>query len=370
MDLSCRSCGGQCVRNGSGRMLCNACGKSFNTPERSAKMARAAADKYGAHFPGPEGHAIKGVSTLHGPDGEVKAQWVKTTTSDAEREELFREAQLAMVAELPKLKPRKAEGKWRKDLCVAYPIGDPHIGMLSWRPETGNDWDLALAERIHCAAMAELVACAPAAEQALIVNLGDALHYDSMEAITPRSGHFLDADGRYPKVIHIAIKVMRQCIESALSKHKRVHVINAPGNHDQTGALWLSAALSHTYEREPRVTIETSPAMFMYYRWGKCLIGVHHGHTCKPDKLPGVMASDRAVDWGETQHRYWYVGHVHHGSFKEHPGASVETFSTLAPNDAYAAAGGWRSRSQMRAIGLHKDRGEIYRAIVSADQFR
>jgi UDP-2,3-diacylglucosamine pyrophosphatase LpxH len=317
----------------------------------------------------PEGYAVKGVSTLYDGDGKVRAQWVKSKQDAEVQRAMLEAAMFAMTADLPKLAPRKAANGYLKDILTAYPIGDPHIGMRAWREECGDDWDLAIAERVHCAAMDSLVESAPASEQALIINLGDLLHYDSMAAVTPRSGHLLDADGRYAKMVQVAVKVMRQCIESALAKHKRVHVINAPGNHDETGALWLSIALSHTYEREPRVTVDLSPAVFAYYRWGACLIGIHHGHTCKPDKLPGVMATDRAEDWGQTKYRYWYMGHIHHESKKEYPGVSVESFNTLAPKDAYTAAGGWRSRESMQAIVLHRVHGEVGRHRVTPAMF-
>lgn len=316
--------------------------------------------------PVPDGYLVKGVSTYYDKEGKPAGQWVKSAI-DAERQrEIIEEAVSAMVADLPKLEPRRAEGNlWLRKLMACYPIGDAHLGMLSWKPETGEDWDLAIAERVQCGAMRALVEGAPPAAKAVIVNLGDWFHYDSMEPVTSRSGHVLDADGRYAKMVAVGIKVMRQCIESALAKHKSVHVINVIGNHDDTGALWLSAALAHIYEREPRVTVEQSPAPFTYFRHGRTLVGCHHGNTCKPDKLPGVMAADRASDWGQTEHRYWWLGHVHHQSVKEYPGVSVETFGTLAAKDAYATAGGWRAARNMKCIVLHEEHGEVARHTVS-----
>jgi hypothetical protein len=313
----------------------------------------------------PDGFHVKGTSTLYDEQGKPRLQWVKSSIDHERQMELLREAIAAMVEGLPKLPRRRAQGKYLSHLVAGYPIGDAHIGMLAWGEETGEDWDLAIAERTQCAAMAALVDAAPPAERALIVNLGDWLHYDSMVAMTPRSGHMLDADGRYAKMVRVAIKVIRQCIESALERHKTVHIINAPGNHDETGALWLSAALSHIYEREPRVTVETTPSLFAYYRHGKVLVGVHHGHTCKPEKLPGVMAADRSKDWGETEFRYWWGGHVHHESRREFPGVMFESFNTLAAKDAYAANGGWRSGRNMKCIVLHDQFGEVARHTVN-----
>jgi hypothetical protein len=359
--MDCPSCGKPTLKkNGGGRTRCSSCGKTG-----TIAALQGYAPEHDMTHTVPDGFTVKGVSTLYDADGNVSAQWVKSQADAERRLEMLREACEAMASDLPKLKPRRASGKWDAGLLTVYPIGDPHIGALAWREEAGADWDLAIAERVHCAAMAALVEAAPATGQALIINLGDALHYDSMVPMTARSGNILDADGRYAKMVRVAIKVIRQCIESALERHKSVHVINAIGNHDETGAVWLSAALAHIYEREPRVTVDTSPAVFNYYRWGACLIGVHHGHTCKPDKLPGVMAADRAQDWGETRHRFWMMGHIHHASVKEYPGVTVESFGTLAAKDAYAAAGGWRSRESMTAIVLHKEHGEVARSMVS-----
>lgn len=317
----------------------------------------------------PDGFTVKGTSTLYREDGTIVAQWVKSTADAERREAMLREACAAMAADLPQIPPRKANGSWETDLLTVYPIGDPHVGMYAWAAETGDDWDLEIAERVHCSAMDGLVQAAPPSEQAVLLNLGDALHYDSMAAVTPRSGHFLDADGRYAKMVSVAVKIIRQCIESALTKHRRVHVINLPGNHDETGALWLSVALAHVYENEPRVTVDANPSVFSYYRFGKTLIGAHHGHSCKPDKLPGVMACDRAKDWGETEYRYWLTGHVHHEAKREYAGVTVESFGTLAAKDAYATNGGWRSGRSMQSLIFHKDHGEVARTRVNAAMF-
>lgn len=381
--MACPSCGStRTISNGGGRRKClspeHVGTRTYNLDrEVSGELITEAleakqgwAPEFGITSPLPMGQKLKGTSTLVDKrTGEQVLQWVKTNEDAEAQQAVFEAAARAMVADMPRLPARKASGTWRQDLLTVYPIGDPHIGMYAWAEETGDDWDLNIAERVHCGAMAELVQAAPATEQAIVWNLGDALHYDSMAAVTPRSGHFLDADGRYAKMVSVAVKIIRQCIESALTKHSRVHVVNLPGNHDETGALWLSIALSHIYENEPRVTVDTNPSVFSYYRWGRVLLGGHHGHACKPAALAGVMACDRAKDWGETTHRHWLIGHIHHESKKEFSGVTVESFNTLAAKDAYATNGGWRSGRSMQAIVYHAEHGEVARSKVCAAMF-
>lgn len=340
-----------------------------NVDKRIARLAkRGYAPEHDMTRTVPDGYLVKGVSTYYNANGEVTAQWVKSAIDNEALQESITQWLKACVEDLPKLaKRKKSSGLWIDDRMACYPIGDAHIGMRAWAEECGKDWDLAIAERVQCNAMAELVGLAPKTRRSVIVDLGDWFHYDSMAAVTPRSGHNLDADGRYAKMITVGIKVMRQCIESALDKHDTVEVICIPGNHNETGALFMSVALSHIYENEPRVIIDKTPALFTYFQFGKTLVGIHHGHTCKAEKLPGVMAADKPKEWGESEFRYWWCGHVHHQSVKEYPGVSVETFNTLAANDAYATAGGWRSRENMKCIVLDESRGEVMRLTVLPD---
>ena len=137
---------------------------------------------------------------------------------------------------------------------------------------------------------------------------------------------------------------------------------------DDHSALMLALCLEHHFHNEPRVMIDTSPAKFHWYRFEKNLIGVTHGDTVKMPQLPGVMAVDRKEDWGETEHRYWYTGHVHHDSLKEYPGCIVETFRTLAPRDAWHAGQGYRSGQDMKLDIFHREDGRVNRHIVGIRQ--
>lgn len=315
----------------------------------------------------PEAFNISRTTSLYDPDGNLKLQWVQQREDKQKQLELMQEAISALSEDLPKLPAtlKPADSQFDDDLLAVYPLGDPHIGVLTWAEETGQDWDLKIAEEKFCNVFHRLVLTAPQCEQAVIVNLGDFFHSDNMEGVTSRSGHHLDMDGRFAKMIRVGFKIMRQMIDSALSHHKTVKVINATGNHDDTSSLFLSVALANMYEDEPRVTVDDSPTPFHYVEWGQCMFGVHHGHSCKPAMLPGVMAADQPEMWGRTTYRYWYTGHIHHDTKKEYAGVTQESFRTLAAKDAYATWGGYRSGQDSKCIVLHKDFGEVERHTVN-----
>lgn len=323
----------------------------------------------------PAGFHVKGTSTYYKIDPETGdsrpiGQWVKTKKDEEHRLSELLDA-MSGIADAWKgaHDPLPTPDGWLDDdlLCV-YPMGDPHLGMYAWAEETGNDFDLDIAERNLVAAVDHLVALAPPAKHALIINLGDFFHADNSSNQTLRSHHALDVDTRWAKVLRVGIRTMRRCIDRALDKHETVRVVCEIGNHDDHSSIMLALALSQYYEREPRVEIDTSPAKFHWHRFGKCLIGVTHGDTVKAKDLPGVMACDRAQDWGETLHRYWYCGHVHHDSMKEYPGVTIETFRTLAPGDAWHRAAGYRSGQDMKLDVLHREHGRVNRHVVGIRQ--
>lgn len=321
------------------------------------------------HYEAPPGYRQKGVSTLIGKDGEVKQYWVKTTKETESPQsilEAFTEAVESTEIRRRSIIPRATTHN--ADLLTVYPMGDPHLGMLSWPLETGQDFNLEIAERNLVDAVDHLVGLAPASETALIVQLGDFFHADNMEARTARSGHSLDVDSRWAKVLRVGILAMVRCIDRALEKHARVRVINEIGNHDDHSAVMLSVCLSHHYRLNPRVEIDTSPSTFHWYEFGQNLIGVHHGHGVKAEKLPGVMACDQAEAWGRTTHRFFYVGHVHHETVKEFPGCVVETFRTLAARDAWHHGAGYRAGRSMVCDVLHRTRGRIIRHSVGVEE--
>tara|TARA_R110000772_G_scaffold180258_1_gene291507 strand:+ start:250 stop:645 length:396 start_codon:yes stop_codon:yes gene_type:complete len=123
--------------------------------------------------------------------------------------------------------------------------------------------------------------------------------------------------------------------------------------------------LHNIYEKEERVSIDRSPRHFHYFSHGSCLVGVHHGHGTKMANLPLIMAADRPEEWGKATHRYWWTGHIHHDSVKDHAGCRVESFRILPPADAWAANKGYRAGRDMKAIVLHSEFGEVARHIVN-----
>jgi len=310
----------------------------------------------------PDGFRLKGTSTLYDADGNLKLQWVKSTIDHERADEIARQAVEALSRSVEGMAPiTPAPLRVMSDLLAVYPFGDPHVGLYVWAKECGDAFDLEIGRKLTLGAVDRLVATAPPAETAILLLLGDVYHQNDQTNQTPAHRHQLDVDSRYVKVLQVGIETYRHAILRALEKHNRVIVKAIPGNHDPQAIWALIFTLAAYFSNEPRVEVDIGPAKHWYFRFGKVLIGSTHGDTTKHEKLGGVMACDRAKDWGETLYRYWYTGHIHSKTVTEVPGVICESFRTLAAQDSYAAGHGYRAGRDMLCIVHHRDYGEIER---------
>lgn len=323
----------------------------------------------GAHACAPPGWHIRGVSTLVDGTGAPVQQWIKTGRDSSTHIDQLLEALKDLPADFAGgARPVKRPQDSDRDLLVVYPLADAHIGMHSWRDETGQDYDVRIAERVHVEAVDKLVSLAPPAQDAIVVSLGDWYHADDSRGRTLRAGNVLDVDSRWSKVLAVGLRTMRRCIDRALEKHGRVRVLCRIGNHDDHSSVFLAHAMSLYYERDERVSVDVDANPFGWARHGKCLLGFAHGDEAKPPQLPAIMAADRAEDWGATVHRRWYTGHVHHLLLDEHPGCTVESLSSLCARDAWAHRAGYRARRAMRCDVWHRDRGDVLTHRVGVEE--
>ena len=309
-----------------------------------------------------EGFAVKGTSTLYADDGSVKVQWVKTQQSHEDKLSSLNEAIAdAMEGFKGIYKPRKAPVSDSEDLMACYVMGDPHIGCYAHAEEAGENFDVDIAREDLINATSRLVDVAPKTDRALIVNLGDFFHADNSSERTTRSGAKLDVDSRWHRVLQAGCMLMVDLISMALSKHPTVEVINCIGNHDDHSSVMLSAFLAAYFHKEPRVLIHSTVNKFNYITHGKVLIGTTHGDTVRTNALSELMATDEPQLWAESEHRYWYTGHIHHTTRQELRGCVQESFRTMAAKDAWHHNSGYRSGRDMYCIVQSKEYGEVER---------
>lgn len=167
----------------------------------------------------PAGHVVKGVSQLLDADGRVTQQWVKTREAGADPVAFaasLREAMLDARGAAVLATPPAAQDE---DLLTVYVIPDLHLGMLAWAFECGESYDLRIAADMARRELARLLAMAPPSRHAVILFLGDYFHMNDRRNVTPRSGHTLDADGRWRKVYDIGARLAVGLSKAVAERH-------------------------------------------------------------------------------------------------------------------------------------------------------
>jgi hypothetical protein len=131
------------------------------------------------------GYRMGKVTVQRGPGG-VERVWERQSSGSRRfAEQMMRAAVEAMSADLPRLEPAPGPALSNPDLATLYTLTDCHVGMLAWHREGGADWDLSIAERTLVGCFEAMVTAAPPSELGIVNQLGDFLHFDGLQALTP-----------------------------------------------------------------------------------------------------------------------------------------------------------------------------------------
>lgn len=320
--------------------------------------------EHGEVFEMPAGLVLKGVTALVDADGRVIHQHLMGR-ADARSQQVALESIIAGFAEtIPRVTIMPPPVGVEADLLNQFVVTDSHFGMLAHREETGADYDLKLAEQLLLDWFSAAVAGAPQAHTAVLAQLGDLMHHDSLESVTPAHKHVLDADSRLHKVVRVVIRTLRRIIDMLLQKHQHVHVVMASGNHDPASSVWVRELLATIYENEPRITVDTSPRLYYSYEWGKTGLYYHHMHKRGVKDLDRTFAGVFREMFGRCSYNYGHGGHLHSDEVVETALMHVERHATLAAPDAYAAGGGYLSKRAAKVITYSKTFGEVGRSTL------
>lgn len=331
--------------------------KDQQIKSQSFKYAKAPGDS----FEIPEGQAEKGRSVLLDADGRTVQQWIKTNKLQKTPEQLAKDFEAAFANFTP-LAPTIAPPKtFLKDELALLKFPDLHIGLHAWGKESGQNWDLKIARKAYSTTFAAIARKTPETETAVILGGGDQMHADNSFNRTLSSGHALDVDGRYDLVLETTCHLFAEFVLTALKRHKRVIVRVLKGNHDEHSSVALAYFLSAWFRNEPRVTIDVDPNLFWCMQFGQVMLFAAHGHTIKPQNVPGVMAGNYPKIWGDTKYRYGHCFHIHHKTKlrDEGGGATVETHPSPSARDVYNWGSGYVAGQSLIATIYNKKYGRI-----------
>lgn len=249
---------------------------------------------------------------------------------------------------------------------------DVHFGKLAWARETGQDYDLRIAERIFREAVEDILARASGYEiEKIVFPVGnDFFHVDSPKNETT-NGTPQDTDGRYHKIIEVGELALIWAIE-ACRMVAPVEIVHVPGNHDKIASWHACRTLWGRFYSCPDVKVDFEPKTRKYIAYGKTLIGFTHGCDEKTDGLKGVMSDEVPQLWAASRYREWHRGHMHRAkSFQYNPvdtvdGIRIRDLQSLSGRDAWHYLKGYAGGKRAAEAFLYsKATGDVHSFEVS-----
>lgn len=219
----------------------------------------------------------------------------------------------------------------RNALCdphlLEISLYDHHFGKLAWSRETGQDYDLKIAEHLFSAAVDNLLQKVSGYSiDKILLPLGqDFLHVNNPQGTTAH-GTRQDTDSRLAKIFEVGMMAFIAAIEKA-RKVAPVEVIWVPGNHDTETSYYLAQVVKAYYRNCDDVTVDASPMTRKFKQYGTNLIGYTHGDKEKISNLPLIMAGSVPQLWANTTCRQWHIAHLH--SKKETEFVACDSFGPV-----------------------------------------
>jgi hypothetical protein len=253
----------------------------------------------------------------------------------------------------------------RKGCLLELSIFDLHLGKLCWAPEVGSSYDVRIAESGFYEAIDALLERAKGfpIERILLPTGNDFFNVDG-HANQTTAGTPQREDGRWQKSFIVGRKMLVDTI-LRLRKIAPVDVVMISGNHDTERVFYLGDTLAGWFHKTDGVTVDNSPTMRKYYRWGASLIGFTHGGEEKHKDLPLIMATEKPKEWAETKFRELHLGHWHHKSeihwqpVQEFNGIRVRVIPSLCPADDWHRLKGYEGLRAAEAYVWDREQGCI-----------
>jgi len=243
--------------------------------------------------------------------------------------------------------PKVKRSRGKKSYMLEISVPDLHLGKLAWAQETGEDYDTEIATNLYDIVVEDfIIKTDPYDIDRILIPVGnDLLHVDNSNNTTT-AGTPQDVDGRWQRAFVKGYELLIRSIDK-LVYIAPVDVLVVPGNHDRERTFYLGCVLEAWYHNSMEVTVDNSPELRKYVKYGNSLLGFTHGSEEKHDYLESIMIRERPQDFTDTTHREWHLGHFHkkretkYIAGDTHGGTQVKILPSLSGTDAWHYSKGW-----------------------------
>lgn len=243
-----------------------------------------------------------------------------------------------------------------KDGYLVINFADLHIGRAGYAEETGEDFDLSIAEKtINSTVEKFLIRYQNRDFKKIVLCIGNDVMNSSATGSTSSGKHLQNNCASFREIFNKTCEIIINIIDS-FKEIAPVLVIHVEGNHDRDESYMLGKLLEAYYRLDLNVEVDALPSARKYIRLGNNLIGFSHGSEEK-DRIYTLMQIERPEDWAECSTRVWLLGHLHHLMCKENAGVDVWTCPSPVAKDAWTARSGYISNRRVAGFVFNSDSG-------------
>jgi hypothetical protein len=253
----------------------------------------------------------------------------------------------------------------KNGLLYEIAMPDIHFGRLTWNEESGDDYDIKIAERIVSTSLLKLLDYSKNFEiEKILLPIGNDFFNVNNKTNTTVSGTPQQEDTRWQKTFRAGRKLAIEMIDNCASIAP-TEVLLIPGNHDEEKVFYLGDALECWYHNNSNIHIDNNSKTRKYYIFGKVLLGFTHGDSIMMKRLPNLMQFEVPQLWGNSIYREWHTGDKHHKSdflfeVDEQIGIVIRILRSLVPADAWTFSKGFvGARRAAEAFLWHPQNGLI-----------
>ncbi len=333
-------------------------------------------------------------SELGFPAEEVKSYWIKTDNGSyyvkRDTDVSYNDLRQGFLDFAKQHSPvvKKREYKQADHLLVIDPA-DIHFNKLALTAETGNEYNLDIAENRLLNGVADLLAKADmfGIDRIVFVLGNDALHTDShlpqTTGGTPQDQVTLWWNA-YLRAKEAFIQAITLC-----SHYAPVHLVHCPSNHDWRSGWMLSDSISSWFRNDENVITKDSSLSIShrkYIQYGNNLLGFTHGDGAREGELASLMQLEARKAWSESLYATWYCHHLHvkdrktygktpmriekdhtavtvirSGSIDPEQNVFVEIVRSPSGSDAWHHRNGYTGKQAIECFMHNVDRGPVVR---------
>lgn len=194
---------------------------------------------------------------------------------------------------------------------MEIPAIELHLGKLSWRGDTGQDYDQHIARERFNKIIEEVVI-----EQenqkcgTCFISIGnDFFNSDTINDTTTK-GTQQHSDVRWKKMFLVGLKLYTQALMTLREKFNKVDVQLVQGNHDAMASFYLYIALQQAFKEDNVINFSDDLKLTQCYQFGKCAIFTNHGDKNLKRLIKSIPA-EFYQEWGQSLYRELHLGHLH-----------------------------------------------------------